>query len=103
MNDKYEFLSLYEESPTFENMEGYIYLELLPKLVKLRNENKLFHNLASYVTIQDEKLSYIGDLDLEGRVTGWGAAGDYNGSSLVGTFLDNKPEGIIVTRYRQQV
>ena len=101
MNDKYELLSLYEESPTFENMEGYTYLSLIPKLVKMRNEGKLFHRLASYVNILDSKLEYIGDLDLEGVVTGWGVAGDYDGSRLVGTFLDGKLEGIIVTTFRQ--
>ena len=51
MSNRYELQTLHGISPKFDDMERHTYIELLPKLVELRNQNKLFHNMASYVTL----------------------------------------------------
>ena len=40
---------------------------------------------------------YCGDIDLDGKACGWGTASNkMTRRNLTGTFLDDKPEGVIV-------
>ena len=40
---------------------------------------------------------YCGDVDHDGKACGWGtASNERSGRTITGTFLDDKPEGVIV-------
>ena len=63
-----ELEALYSGEVTKENCKWYTHIELLPRLHKMRKENKLLHD-------QNKKIngkSYFGDTDLDGNACGWG-------------------------------
>ena len=99
MHSREELKSLYSGNPTSDNMEGYVYITLLPKLAEMSKEGKLVvNNKDNQVSVLGDLWQYKGDYDREGNMAGWGVA-SANGNTLYGTFLDNQLEGMIRTYY----
>ena len=82
-------------------MGWYINDYLLPMLTEMRKEGKLQPNQTSMVSFQKEDYHYTGDVDRNGKATGWGhmiknitCKFCYKKITVSGTFLDGKVEGV---------
>ena len=77
------------------NMGSYVNDYLLPKLTQMRKEDKLQPNQTSMVNFQGHDYHYTGDVDCNGKATGWGRM-NKKGTQLTvsGTFLFGQVEGV---------
>ena len=77
-------------------MGWYINDYLLPMLTDMKKEGKLQPNKKTIVNFQKEDYDYTGDVDCNGKATGWGHM-IKKGTRFViisGTFLDGQVEGV---------
>ena len=61
----------------------------------MREEGKIKMNQTSIVNFQGHDYIYTGDVDCEGKATGWGRMNKKGTQlSVSGTFLDGRVEGV---------
>ena len=95
----YDITEYRQGEVTKENMRWYIYIELLPRLAKMRKEKKIKHTEKVMIEWRWGMGEYTGDIDMQNRPCGWGevkATEEDGVYSLRGTWLDGQPEGIMV-------
>ena len=95
MHSRAELQSLYGGEPSYENMEGYIYITLIPKLRDMRKEKTITEGHWNKFDLLGETYNYYGDQDSDGNMVGWGLARLNDNIVIESTFLDNKPEGVL--------
>ena len=99
MNKTEEINSMIPDKVTKDNCRWYIYAYLLPRFENWRRSGRLGYTYNKDLDFNDSNYFYIGDLDDKGQPFGWGKAFCSGIGSIVGTFKDGKPHGIIRRSY----
>lgn len=91
-----ELVELYDGTLTNFNFTWYVYMELLPKLRRMREKGQLLQDQSKPYLFEHIQGMYRGETDKEGRPCGKGMIEKSNKQTYHSTFLDGKMEGIAV-------
>ena len=92
-----ELKELYSPPTSTSNVTWYVYIELLPKLFKMRSEGKLRQNQTKEIifVMDNMKYKYTGEVDEDGKACGFGKA-ITDKLTVAGTFFNDNPEGVLI-------